>query len=107
MSAQNAFDTWRVETPEGIFEADLETLRQWIIEGCVLPEDKVCKGNLHWIEAGRAPVLRRAFAQKTGVPVEAFTPAPAAQPAVAVAQPAWTPPASGSFPASAGFDAAH
>ena len=60
MSAQP--ETWRVSTIEGIFEADLETLRQWILEGCVQPTDKVTKGNLNWIEAGKAPLLRSAFA---------------------------------------------
>ena len=60
MSAQP--ETWRVSTIEGVFEADLETLRQWILEGCVQPTDKVTKGNLNWIEAGKAPMLRAAFA---------------------------------------------
>jgi len=59
MSAQ--VEQWRVSTPEGIFETDLETLKQWIVEGCVLPSDKVCKGKLSWIEAGKAPMLRPAF----------------------------------------------
>lgn len=60
MSAQ--VETWRVSTVEGVFETDLETLKQWIDEGCVLPTDKVSKGRLNWIEAGRAPMLRAAFA---------------------------------------------
>ncbi|MDQ3472340.1 MAG: hypothetical protein M3447_01245 [Acidobacteriota bacterium] len=60
MSAQP--ETWRVSTIEGVFEADLETLRQWILEGCVQPTDKVTKGNMNWIEAGKAPMLRAAFA---------------------------------------------
>jgi hypothetical protein len=59
MSAQA--EQWRVSTIEGIFETDLETLRQWIVEGSVLPTDKVSKGKLSWIEAGRAPMLRAAF----------------------------------------------
>lgn len=59
MSAQP--ERWRVSTIEGVFEADLETLKQWILEGCVLPTDKVSKGSLNWIEAGRAPMLRSAF----------------------------------------------
>jgi hypothetical protein len=59
MSAQP--EVWRVSTVEGIFETDLETLKQWIIEGCVLPTDKVSKGNLSWIEAGRIPKLKDAF----------------------------------------------
>jgi hypothetical protein len=59
MSAQP--EVWRVSTVEGVFEADLETLKQWIAEGCVLPTDKVTKGNLNWIEAGRVPKLKAAF----------------------------------------------
>ncbi|HET6974676.1 MAG TPA: hypothetical protein VFI24_00020 [Pyrinomonadaceae bacterium] len=59
MSAQP--EVWRVSTIEGIFETDLETLKQWIVEGCVLPTDKVSKGNLSWIEAARVPKLKGAF----------------------------------------------
>jgi hypothetical protein len=117
MSAK-PLDTWRVETPEGTFEADLETLKQWIAENCVLPTDKVARGNLHWIEAGRVPLLRGAFAGKmppptalipetvSVAPAQTLAPATAVHPArtvgaaqtvaaghaVAVAQPAWIPP---------------
>ncbi len=66
MSAQS--EVWRVSTPEGVFETDLETLKQWIVEGCVLPTDKVSKGNLSWIEAGRVPKLKRAFEGDTTAP---------------------------------------
>jgi hypothetical protein len=59
MSAQP--EVWHVSTVEGTFEADLETLKQWIAEGCVLPTDKVSKGNLSWIDAGRVPKLKAAF----------------------------------------------
>jgi hypothetical protein len=59
MSAQP--EVWRVSTVEGIFETDLETLKQWIVEGCVLPTDKVTKGSQSWIEAGRVPKLKAAF----------------------------------------------
>ena len=59
MSAQP--EIWRVSTIEGTFETDLETLKQWIVEGCVLPTDKVSKGTLNWIDAGRVPKLRNAF----------------------------------------------
>src|SRR5437868_9260039 len=64
MSAQS--EIWRVSTIEGVFEADLDTLKQWISEGCVLRTDKVSKGNLNWIEAGRAPMLRAAFNGEVG-----------------------------------------
>ena len=70
MSAQP--EVWRVSTIEGIFETDLETLKQWIAEGCVQPSDKVSKGTLNWIDAGRAPSLRAAFAGDFSTP----TPAP-------------------------------
>jgi hypothetical protein len=63
MSAQP--ELWRVSTVEGVFETDLETLKQWIIEGCVLPTDKVSKGNLSWIDAGRVPKLKGAFNGET------------------------------------------
>lgn len=54
MSAQ--VELWRVQTAEEVFEADLETLKQWIAKGAVLPTDKVTKGSLNWIDAGRAPM---------------------------------------------------
>ncbi|HEX6728600.1 MAG TPA: hypothetical protein VF074_01250 [Pyrinomonadaceae bacterium] len=60
MSAQP--EVWRVSTVEGVFETDLETLKQWISEGCVLPTDKVCKGSHNWIDAGRVPTLKAVFA---------------------------------------------
>jgi hypothetical protein len=59
MSAQP--EIWRVSTREGVFEANFETLTQWIAEGAVLPTDKVTKGTQSWIEAGRVPRLRPAF----------------------------------------------
>ncbi|HEX7772256.1 MAG TPA: hypothetical protein VF435_07525, partial [Pyrinomonadaceae bacterium] len=68
MSAQ--LEVWRVSTPEGVFETDLETLKQWIVEGCVLPTDKVSKGNLSWIEAGRVPKLKGAFSGDTAAAPE-------------------------------------
>lgn len=71
MSAQP--EVWRVSTPEGIFETDLETLKQWILEGCVLPTDKVCKGTLSWIEAGRVPKLKGAFNGEVTPVVEPVT----------------------------------
>src|SRR5687768_5674914 len=72
MSAQ--VEVWRVSTVEGVFETDLDTLRQWIVEGSVLPTDKVSKGSLNWIDAGRAPMLKAAFNGEV-VPAEARPPA--------------------------------
>src|SRR2546429_334047 len=59
MSAQ--IEQWRVSTVAGVFETDLETLQRLIAEGSVAPTDKVSKGNLNWIDAGRAPMLKAAF----------------------------------------------
>jgi hypothetical protein len=72
MSAQP--EVWRVSTVEGIFETDLETLRQWILEGCVLPTDKVSKGNQSWIDAGRVPKLKGAFNGEATPPTPPETP---------------------------------
>src|SRR5918994_3963722 len=96
MSAQP--ETWRVSTIEGVFEADLETLRQWILEGCVQPTDKVTKGNMNWIEAGKAPMLRAAFAGER-VPISMPT-VPAvieAFPEVGIATPAVNEVPAGAF----------
>ncbi|MDT7690541.1 MAG: hypothetical protein QOE46_3300 [Acidobacteriota bacterium] len=54
-------EIWQVTTHEGVFETDLPTLKQWVVEGLVRPTDKVRKGALKWIEAERAPSLRRVF----------------------------------------------
>jgi hypothetical protein len=72
MSAQP--EVWRVSTIEGVFETDLETLKQWIVEGCVLPTDKVTKGNQSWIEAGRVPHLKGAFDGDAGTAPKPATP---------------------------------
>ncbi len=71
MSAE--VEKWRVSTVEGVFETDLETLKQWIHEGCVLPTDKVSKGNLNWIDAGRAPMLRATFNGEVPAPSATVT----------------------------------
>lgn len=54
-------EIWQVHTHGEVFETDLETLRHWVGEGYVTRTDKVKKGSLTWIEAGRAPALRRIF----------------------------------------------
>ena len=103
MSAQ--VELWRVSTAEGVFEADLETLKQWIAEGCVLPTDKVSKGNLNWIDAGRAPMLKAAFSgervplavvpssQPAAVPHEAARPDESLAPALSEPSESVTAPA--------------
>src|SRR4051794_29819376 len=55
-------EVWQLETHDGVYQADLLTLKQWVAEGIVQPTDRVRKGSLKWIEAGRAPSLLRVFA---------------------------------------------
>src|SRR4051812_4448960 len=55
-------EVWQLETHDGVYQADLPTLKQWVAEGIVQPTDRVRKGSLKWIEAGRAPSLLRVFA---------------------------------------------
>jgi hypothetical protein len=83
MSAKN--ETWQVMCDAGVFETDLDGLREWVAEGRILPSDKVRKGNLRWIEAGRAPVLREAFA---GASSPAWAGTPSSTVAVADSMPA-------------------
>lgn len=81
MNAKN--ETWQVMCADGTFEIDLEGLKEWVAEGRILATDKVRKGNLRWIEAGRAPVLRQSFD-----PVMAWQGSPVASFAVSEAVPA-------------------
>jgi hypothetical protein len=62
-------EIWQVSTPDGVYQADLRTLKQWVAEGAVLPNDRVRKGSLNWIDAGRAPMLRRVFSGEERVEV--------------------------------------
>ena len=54
-------DIWQVVYGGDIYQADVDTLKQWVAEGLVRPTDQVRKGNLRWLEAGRVPALRRVF----------------------------------------------
>jgi hypothetical protein len=71
-------EVWQLMTHDGIYQADLPTLKQWVAEGVVLPTDRVRKGALKWIEAQRAPSLRRVFTGEE-VPEPAPEAAPSAQ----------------------------
>ena len=55
-------EIWQVMCGQEIYQADLDTLKQWIAEGVVLPTDQVRKGNLRWLDAARVPSLRPVFA---------------------------------------------
>jgi hypothetical protein len=52
------------------YEAAFAELGDWIGEGSLLPQDKVRKGNLRWIEARRVPNLVPFFnAKEQGLPM--------------------------------------
>jgi hypothetical protein len=54
-------EIWQVMVNGEVYEADLDTVKQWIVEGAVQPQDKVRRGKLNWLDAGRVPALRSAF----------------------------------------------
>jgi hypothetical protein len=58
---ENTNEIWQAEVNGQIYEASFEELTQWIQEGAVLPEDKVRRGNLRWIEANKVPTLCSFF----------------------------------------------
>jgi hypothetical protein len=58
---QNFQKVWQVESQGHIYEADFEELKQWIIEGGVLPTDRVKRGNLRWVAAEKVPELYNFF----------------------------------------------
>lgn len=57
----NENELWQVMIGQEIYQADNETLKQWINEGRLLADDKIKKGNLNWIEAKRVPTFRNLF----------------------------------------------
>ncbi len=54
-------EIWQVDSGGTIFETTLDEMTQWIAEGSLLRIDRVRKGNLRWIEAGKVPVLIEFF----------------------------------------------
>src|SRR5688572_13861303 len=57
-------EIWQAEVLGQIYETNLEELTQWITEGALLPDDKVRRGNLRWLEAGKVPPLMPFFNAK-------------------------------------------
>lgn len=63
-------EEWEVEVSGQIYQAAFGELPEWINEGSLLPEDKVRKGNLRWIEARKVPALVPFFnAKAAGQPL--------------------------------------
>lgn len=57
----NPEEIWQVDAGGQIYEANFEELKQWVAEGAVLPSDKIRRGNLRWLEAGKIPLLHGVF----------------------------------------------
>ena len=56
-------ERWQVDLEGKVVETDFETIKHWIAEGRITIIDKVRKGDLNWIAAGRVPSLRAHFQQ--------------------------------------------
>jgi hypothetical protein len=79
MKAEN--EIWQMMSRGEVYQADLPTLKQWVCDGTVQPSDMVRKGSLKWIEAQRAPALRRVFTGEEQPPFEPAIPSsPESQP---------------------------
>lgn len=75
-------DTWQVDIDGALYDADTETLTQWVLDGYVARTTKVKKGSLQWIEIGRVPAFRGMFSSGEAAAPGAFA-EPAAPPAFA------------------------
>lgn len=69
MNETNLQDVWEVDINGDLFEANMEILAQWITEGTMMPQDRVRRGKLRWIEAKKVPALLPFFnAFEQGLP---------------------------------------
>ncbi|MCZ2392067.1 MAG: hypothetical protein LC113_13455 [Acidobacteria bacterium] len=76
MERQAEQEIWQVEANNEIYQGSFDDLSKWIEEGSLLRADKVRKGNLRWIEAGRVPSLAAVFnAVENGRPIPVPIPA--------------------------------
>ena len=77
--SENVQEMWQVEAAGKVYDTSFDEMTAWIAEGSLIREDKVRKGNLRWIEAGKVPTLIKFFnAKDAGKPI---------MPVVTVSQP--------------------
>lgn len=68
--SENVQDIWQVDAAGKIYDTSFDEMTTWIAEGALIREDKVRKGNLRWIEAGKVPSLIKFFnAKDSGQPI--------------------------------------
>jgi len=102
MNNDQTQEVWQVEANGKIFETNFVEMTAWIDEGALLRQDKVRKGNLRWIEAGKVPSLMAVFnAKDNGIaptPVITTTKlSPTSLPGSQAANPDNYPPATAEF----------
>lgn len=64
----DSHETWQVDVENRVYEATLAEIFDWITEGAVHPADKVRRGDLRWLEAGKVPEFKRHFQLASGIP---------------------------------------
>lgn len=70
MNTEQSHEIWQVEANGQLFETNFVEMTEWIVDGSLLRQDKVRKGNLRWIEAGKVPSLVAVFnAAESGQPL--------------------------------------
>jgi hypothetical protein len=57
-------ETWQVDAGGTVYETNFAEMADWIAQGSLLRIDRVKKGNLRWIEAGKVPALTEFFNAK-------------------------------------------
>lgn len=60
----NPNESWHVDVNGEVYETNFQGLVNWIDEGSLLRVDKVRRGNLRWLEAGKIPLLYGFFNAK-------------------------------------------
>src|SRR5437868_15161117 len=63
-TTQNNSETWQVEFGGDVRDVSFDEITRWIVRGELLRIDRVRKGNLRWIEAGKVPSLTEFFNAK-------------------------------------------
>jgi len=66
MNAEGKPEIWQIESGGQIIDANFEQITQMIDRGDLLRMDRVRKGDLRWIEAGKVPALISVFNAKDG-----------------------------------------
>lgn len=60
----NPNESWQVDVNGEVYETNFQGLVNWIDEGSLLRVDKVRRGRLRWLEAGKIPLLYGFFNAK-------------------------------------------